>query len=423
MTPAPMVRHDPQALRFEINRAALVDPEVLELERRRIFDRCWIYVGHESEVRQPGDFRTRIVCGRPVILTRDSAGEVRVFLNTCRHRGAMVCREREGNAQRYTCFYHGWTYDRDGKLYAVPGQTAYPPSFSKDEYSLGQPAKVACYGGLVFLCFHPDAPPLEEYLGAAREYIDLVLDQSPSRRLEVIHGTQEYDIKANWKLLVENSFDDYHLLTTHSTWLDYLKNSGVQMKRPEKGQLLPSHGLGKDLGNGHATTDNVNFRGRPVAAWIPPYGEEAKPEIERIRAELVARLGEARAKRVAETNRNLLVFPNLILLDGSSVSLRTFEPVTPERMRVRAWALGPVEESPLARKVRLDSFLTFYGPGGLATPDDIEALESVQQGLAAFREVQWSPISRGMAKEGDQLNTDERHLRAFWSEWARLMGG
>lgn len=421
MTPAPLVRNDPQALRFEINRAALVDPAVLELERARIFDRCWIYVGHDSELREPGDFRARIVCGRPVIFCRDSAGATRVFLNTCRHRGAMVCREREGNAQRYTCFYHGWTYDRDGKLYAVPGQSAYPPSFSKDEYPLQEPARVDSYGGFVFASFNRDVPALDDYLGAAKEYIDLVLDQSPSRRLEVIHGTQEYDIKANWKLLVENSFDDYHLITTHSTWLDYLKNSGVAMKRPEKGQLLPSHGLGKDLGNGHATTDNVNFRGRPVAAWIPPYGDDAKPEIERIRAELVARLGEARAKRVADTNRNLLVFPNLFLLDGSSVSVRTFEPVAPHRMRVRAWALGPVEETPLARKVRLDSFLTFYGPGGLATPDDIEALESVQQGLATFREVAWSPITRGMAKEGEQLNTDERHLRAFWIRWDELM--
>jgi phenylpropionate dioxygenase-like ring-hydroxylating dioxygenase large terminal subunit len=127
MGAAPMVRHDPQAMRFEINRAALVDAAVLERERERLFDRLWIYVGHDSEVRQPGDFRTRTVCGRPVILCRDSAGAARVFLNTCRHRGAMVCREREGNAARFTCFYHGWTYDRDGKLYAVPGQTANPP--------------------------------------------------------------------------------------------------------------------------------------------------------------------------------------------------------------------------------------------------------------------------------------------------------
>ena len=416
-----LIVNEPRAHRFEVNRAALVDPDIFAREREKVFERCWLYVGHESEVREPGDFRTRIVCGRPILFCRDGQGELRVFLNTCRHRGAVVCREAEGNAKRHTCFYHGWTYDRDGRLYAIPGQDAYPPSFDRTQYGLQPPPRVDSYRGFVFLNFDRHAPALREYLGKAVEYIDLVLDQSPSGRMEVIHGTQEYDIKANWKLLVENSFDDYHLITTHATWLAYLKNSGVQVKKPEKGHVLPSHGLGKDLGNGHGTTDNVNFRGRPIAAWIPIYGDEAKPELDRIRAEVTARLGEARARRVCDTNRNLLIFPNLVLLDGSSVSVRSFQPAAPDRMRVRAWALGPVEETPLARQVRLDSFLTFYGPGGFATPDDIEALESVQQGVGSYKEVQWSPITRGIAKEGEQLNTDEAHLRAFWTQWDKLM--
>ncbi len=110
-----------------------------------------------------------------------------------------------------------------------------------------------------------------------------------------------------------------------------------------------------------------------------------------------------------------------MLLDGSSVSIRTFQPLAANHMRVTAWALGPKEETPVARAVRLNSFLTFYGPGGFATPDDIEALESVQAGLGAWREVTWSPMSRGMAKKGDQLNTDENHLRAFWIRWNELM--
>jgi phenylpropionate dioxygenase-like ring-hydroxylating dioxygenase large terminal subunit len=421
MSASRLVLHEPEQHRFEINRAALVDPAIFREEQERIFERCWLYVGHESEVRAPGDFRTRTVCGRPLLLCRDSKNELRVFLNTCRHRGTIVCREAQGNAERYTCFYHGWTYDRDGRLYAVPGQSAYPPNFDRTQLGLKEPSRVEAYRGFVFLNFDANAVSLREYLGSAAEYIDLVLDQSPSGRMEVILGTQEYDIRANWKLLVENSFDDYHLLTTHATWLDYLKSSGVEVKRPDKGHVLPSHGLGKDLGNGHGTTDNVNFRGRPVAAWIPIYGEAAKPELERIRVELVQRLGAERAKRVADTNRNLLIFPNLVLLDGSSVSVRSFQPLAPDRMRVRAWALGPVEESPLARQVRLDSFLTFYGPGGFATPDDIAALESVQDGLGAYKEVQWSPLTRGMAKEGEQLNTDEAHLRAFWLQWAKLM--
>jgi p-cumate 2,3-dioxygenase alpha subunit len=140
-----------------------------------------------------------------------------------------------------------------------------------------------------------------------------------------------------------------------------------------------------------------------------------------MRAELVSRLGEARAARVADTNRNLVVFPNLVINDGSAVTVRTFFPLAADRMRVTAWALGPAEESASARARRLDSFLTFYGPGGFATPDDVEALEMVQVGLQTYREIPWSLLSRGMAKQGEQLNTDELHLRTFWRRWNECM--
>ena len=421
MTERHLVLNDPDRLDFRVHRAAMVDPVVLEHEMRRIFDICWIYAGHESEVKAPGDFVTRTLCGRPIIFCRDSAGVVRVFLNVCRHRGAVVCRERAGNARGYQCFYHGWSYDRDGCLDGVPGESSYPASFDRKEFGLAEPPRVAAYRGFVFVSFNSAAMPLEEYLAGAKEYLDLVVDQSPTGEMEIIRGTQEYTIRANWKLLVENSFDDYHLMSTHKTWLDYMKKSGVEIPRPAKGHVMPSHGVGKVLGNGHAVIDNENFRGRPVAKWIPLYGEAAKPEIEKIRAELVARLGEERARRVADTNRNLVIFPNLVVNDGSSVTIRTFHPTAPDRMEVTAWALGPRGESALARSIRLDSFLTFYGPGGFATPDDVEALESVQQGMGAWREVPWSVMTRGMEKEGEQLNTDELHLREFWIHWDRYL--
>jgi len=419
--PGQYIDEDIERNTFRLARETLVDPRILELEQHRIFDVCWIYAGHESEVRAPGDFKTRTVGGRPIIFCRDSRNEVRILLNSCRHRGAVVCREREGNARLYYCLYHGWTYDRDGNLKGVPGADAYGSSFDKCEFGLVAPPRVEQYRGFYFLNFDGAAPPLTEYLAGAKEYIDLVVDQSPSGRMEIVSGTQEYDIKANWKLLVENSFDDYHLLSTHSTWLNYLRDAGVAMKPPEQGHLLPAHGVGKDLGNGHAVIDNVNFRGRPVARWIPIYGEDAKPEIDAIRAELVARLGEVRAARVADTNRNLVVFPNLVINDGSAVTVRTFFPLAADRMRVTAWALGPAEESASARARRLDSFLTFYGPGGFATPDDVEALEMVQVGLQTYREIPWSLLSRGMAKQDEQLNTDELHLRTFWRRWNECM--
>jgi phenylpropionate dioxygenase-like ring-hydroxylating dioxygenase large terminal subunit len=247
-----------------------------------------------------------------------------------------------------------------------------------------------------------------------------VVDQSPSGKMEIISGVQEYDIKANWKLLVENSVDDYHLVTTHSTWLNYMRNSGVNIT-PAKGHMLPTKGFGLDLGNGHLTTDNPNYRGRPVARWISVYGEEAKADIDAIRAELVSRLGEARAARVADTNRNLCIFPNLVINDGSSVTVRHFTPVAPDLMKVSAWALGPVEETEAQRARRLHAFLTFYGPGGFATPDDVAALELAQQGYAAWREVPWTDLSRGMGNSQEQLATDEGHLRVFWRKWDQMM--
>lgn len=409
---------------FLLDREALVSEDVLRDEVRNIFAKCWIYVGHGSELKRNGDFHTRKVAGRPVIFARDSKGEVRCMFNTCRHRGALVCTQRNGNTRRFNCVYHGWIYNNDGSIARVPGDEAYTAAFDQSTFGLKAPARFEQYRDFWFMNLDPDAPSLVDYLGRATEYIDLVVDQSPSNSMEVISGTQEYDVNANWKLMVENSVDDYHLPSTHSTWLNFMANSGVKVEAPkDPSLLLPTHGLAVDLGNGHFTTDNVNFRGRPVAAWIPLYGDEAKPEMDAIREELMQRVGPDRAKRICDTNRNLVIFPNLVINDGSSVTIRTFYPEGPKRMHVTAWALGPVEESESARARRLDAFLTFYGPGGFATPDDVEALELVQQGLANYTDDRWSEMSRGMGREGEQLNSDEHHLRTFWRHWDKLMTG
>ncbi|OVZ64613.1 MULTISPECIES: aromatic ring-hydroxylating dioxygenase subunit alpha [unclassified Pigmentiphaga] len=415
---------DPVNQRFLLHRAVHVSPAVLAEEMDKVFAKCWIYVGHGSELAKPGDFVTRKVAGRPVIFARDAEGAIGCFFNTCRHRGAVVATKREGNARRFFCVYHGWSYGLDGSLARIPGEDAYTGSFDRNEYGLKRPPRFEQYRDFWFMCLDPDAPALQAYLGRATEYIDLVVDQSPSGTMQVISGTQEYAVAANWKLMVENSVDDYHLPTTHSTWLNFMANSGVTIERPprEAGQVLPTKGYAISLGNGHFTTDNVNFRGRPVAHWIPLYGEAARDEIDAIRQELVERLGPERAERVANTNRNLVIFPNLVINDGSSVTIRTFFPDGPERMEVTAWALGPVEEDESARARRLDAFLTFYGPGGFATPDDVEALELVQQGMANWRSDEWSEMSRGMGKpESEQLNSDEHHLRTFWRHWNRMM--
>src|SRR5258708_19200689 len=93
-----LVNDDRESGIFRIHRSAMTSDEVFQLEQSKIFDRCWLYVGHESELEKPGDFRRRMVGGRPIIFLRDAEGEVRALFNACTHRGATICRQDAGNA-------------------------------------------------------------------------------------------------------------------------------------------------------------------------------------------------------------------------------------------------------------------------------------------------------------------------------------
>jgi p-cumate 2,3-dioxygenase alpha subunit len=399
---------------FRVNRRAFTDPDILALEHRRVFEQAWIYAGHTSEIPRLGDFRCRRVAGRPIIMVRGSDDTVRVLLNTCTHRGAMVCREPAGNARTFQCFYHAWTFDNRGELIGVPGDEAYSEAFDRTQLGLASPPRVEEYRGFIFISFNPHGESLVEYLAGAREYLDLVCDQSEAG-MEIVAGTQSYSMKANWKLLVENSMDGYHARTTHQRYFEFLVSTGVDPSRVTRRR----GGRGRSLGNGHAVIQSEPPWGRPIARWTPAFGEAKRTELEALRQHFVERFGDEWAYRITQTSRNLLIFPNLIINDIMAITIRTFFPVTPDYMEVNAWALAPKDESAEDRALRLDNFLTFLGPGGFATPDDVEALESCQQGFAN-REVEWSDLSRGM-KRSQPLIDDELQMRAFWRRWHALM--
>jgi p-cumate 2,3-dioxygenase alpha subunit len=217
---------------FRVARRAFTDPKVFEAERSQIFDRCWIYLGHSSEIPKKGSFVTRSVAGRNLIFNRDAAGTVHAFLNACPHRGATVCREPAGATKNFTCSYHGWVFGADGKNRDLPGIESYAENFNGSGCAdLVSVPRLDQYRDLWFVCFDANAVSLSDYLAGAKEYLDLVVDQSEAG-LEVVSGTQEYAIRANWKLLVENSFDGYHAVSTHSTYFDYLKNMNGVLAQP-----------------------------------------------------------------------------------------------------------------------------------------------------------------------------------------------
>jgi phenylpropionate dioxygenase-like ring-hydroxylating dioxygenase large terminal subunit len=419
-TLAGLVLDDPAAGIFRVRRSAFVLPEIFEAEKRLIFDKAWLYLGHESEVPRRGDFRLRNMVGRPLVLCRGDDDKVRVFINSCAHRGAEFCQEAFGNKRVFRCPYHSWTYKNTGELIDVLAEDGYGGGYRRADFNLREVPRATCYRGFIFICFDRDAVPLEIYLGGARIYLDYVADQSPDGKMEIIQGSQLYSARANWKLLVENTIDFYHTVPLHRTYFRFLEKSGSDISGGVAGN-------GYDLGGGHAVVSFTAGWGRPVARWQPSWGEAERERIAKVRADFEARLGPERARMVCEVDRNLCLFPNLLINDIMATVIRQVNPVSVDYMEITQWAIAPAGESPDSRARRLQAFNTFLGPGGFATPDDIEAFEGCQRGFAAHKEAPWSDYSRGYfgeAERPDHLGQSsyERQLRAFYRRWGEMLG-
>src|ERR1700735_5777195 len=128
------------------------DPQVYDLETRRIFREGWVFVAHESEVPEPGDYVTKRIAGEPYVVARGKDGEVRVMANRCTHRGNRLCNADKGNSGSFRCPYHGWTFSNDGSLSGVPMRDGYAERFGEVRATLGlvRAPRQESYGGVVF---------------------------------------------------------------------------------------------------------------------------------------------------------------------------------------------------------------------------------------------------------------------------------
>jgi p-cumate 2,3-dioxygenase alpha subunit len=411
---------------FKVNRQTMTSQELFVEEQKNIFSRCWLYVGHESEIPGPGDFQRRTVAGRPLMLVRGSSGEVNVFYNTCTHRGALVCRTDSGTSRNFQCFYHAWTFSNDGELVGIPDVQAYGDGLDRAELALKRPPCVESYRGFVFVAFTDSVPPLADYLGEIKEYMDIPIDAGEVvGGWEVAPGEVAYKIKANWKLMIENSIDNYHFDTVHQTYNAYMaerKTKAAEGSPEAPGRMRDrgkTSGFTVPGGHGGFTFDKAH-NGRPLASWIPMFGADVRDEIEATRGALEDRYGTARMRKMADGSRSLLIFPNLMFQDSATgFRLRAIWPVTPGTADVHQWELVPRGESLALRRIRMDGARAFLGPGGFATPDDIEAVESCQAGFSAT-EVEYSDISRGM-QDSEPRDDHELQMRGFWRSWNNLM--
>ena len=203
-----------------VHRSVYTDAAVFDLEMERIWHRTWIYVGHESQVSEPGQYYATMIGRQPVIMTRHTDGKVYVIHNRCAHKSALLVGDREGKTKELRCCYHGWCFAMDGKLLGIPLEHGYDDTrFDRNgpEANVPQVARMDSYRGFVFASLNPDVPDLRTWLGGVASSIDNMVDRAPDGELEVAGGVMRYEHDCNWKFFVENLNDMMHPMVTHQS--------------------------------------------------------------------------------------------------------------------------------------------------------------------------------------------------------------
>lgn len=195
---------------YSLEQRFYTDPDIYELELERVIYRNWILAGHVSELAEPGDFKVMNVARESAIIVRGGDGELRAFANVCRHRGSLVCLEERGTTQKFACPYHGWTYGLDGSLRSAR-LTDRLRDFDRSCFSLRRLAVARC-AGLILVNLDDTASDFDADMAGLEATI---LDHLPRMPEFAAAYRFDFDIAANWKLVVDNFSEGYHIPVAH----------------------------------------------------------------------------------------------------------------------------------------------------------------------------------------------------------------
>ncbi len=393
------------------------DAAIFALEQRRIWDRVWVYLAHDSELPRPGDFVRRQLGLQPVIVVRGADGVIRALYNRCRHRANLVCHKERGNAAEFLCPYHGWTYATDGRLVAPTFGEAYDAALGKEQFGLTPVARVAAYRGLIFASASAAGAGLDEHLGAVKPLIDFAIDRAPAGELALTAGTQCVRYRGNWKMMAENSVENYHGPFVHKVAFA-LSDRRAGRIRASITRRAPDQ-----------EDETYAFAGGHMVEYLPRQGPAVKaeptPARRAYRDAMVAAHGEARARELTGTLPPFFfIFPNLLFIQ---THLRRIEPVSVDETNVYyqpAFLKGAPQE---INEELLRFHETSLGPAGFVAPDDMQIMERNQAALRA-RGDEWLFLGRGAHRErrlddgrASGQFMDETQLRGLWRHYAALM--
>jgi phenylpropionate dioxygenase-like ring-hydroxylating dioxygenase large terminal subunit len=427
-----------------ISREIFVSEEIYEREREQVFGRAWLFVGHESQIPRPGDFIGSSMGEESVILCRDRAGRIHVFLNSCRHRGMKVCRYDEGNTVEFLCPYHGWSYGTDGALVGVPwAKDAYGEQFDRSRWGLVEVAQMENYKGTIWATWDREAPPFLDYIGGYKLYLDLLLDAWDGREggtdgrqgaTEVIGGIHKWLIPCNWKFPSENfSGDRYHGVSHRSVDIVGIGPSGKGRRDvQERNEARWLDVTFPDLG--HSMIAFLRKHGSPIA---PAYQDA--PEV----ADYFRRCEEERQRRVGERWRLFggpgTVFPNASPLARQPRTLAVWHPRGPNQTEVWRIYLVDADAPPEVKNFLRHYYIRYSGPSGLTEQDDMENwnyAHAASRGMIARQYPYNYEMGLGRAADGledhglvlpgrimdvTDANASENNQRGFYGRWRQFM--
>lgn len=416
-----------------VHRDLYISPEIFELEMRYLWPSSWIYIGHESQVPNPGDFMSLDIGREPVILLRDPEGELRLLANRCAHKGTKLVSAPFGQFSKVIrCPYHGWTYHMSGELRAIPLPEGYQgtgfPSASGREGLAGY-GNLRSYRGFVFARLSKRGLSFEAYFGDALSSIDYMVDRSPEGRLEIAGGALRYMHNCNWKMFVENLNDTMHPMVAHQSSAGTARDLWKSLGKPEGTPkpmaveqfepFVSSYKFFDDMGvqvfpNGHSFT-GVKFSIHSGYSAIAGY-EEA----------MVKGHGAERAKHVLSVNRHNTVYYPSLTIKGPIQAIRVARPLAADKTLIESWTfrlVGAPEEL-LWRTMTYSRLIN--APTSVVGHDDLHCYRAIQEGLASSSH-DWISLRRNLRAEdesdisGIYNGTSEVSMRGQFRAWKARM--
>lgn len=430
-------RGNPAAVRAlvqgdRVHRDVYIDQEIFDLEMEHLFANTWVYVGHESQVPEVGDYYTTTIGRQPVIMVRAEDGRVHVVMNRCAHKGARLVSEVHGHAGKmFRCPYHAWAFRLDGGLLGIPLRQGYDGTgLAQCEAARGlaRPGGVESHRGFVFCRLAAEGISFRDYFGDSLSSIDNMVDRSPEGRLTVAGGVLRYAHDCNWKMFVENLNDTMHPMVAHESSARVAKELWAALGRPgEKPpmaieQLAPfasGYRFFDEMGvkvwpNGHSYT-GVHHSIHSAYSDVPDYTARMK-----------AAYGEERAAAILREARHNTVYYPTLTIKGAIQAIRVVRPLAPDRCILESWTfrLEGAPDELLRRTVMYTRLIN--APTSVVGHDDHHCYNAIQQGLMAGGN-DWISLHRNhradepVEREGVENGTSEISMRNQFRAWAKFM--